>query len=37
MNDKLKASKRVIVYEEFVDDCIDVSENGKVILQFNFF
>ena len=39
MNDKFKTSKRVIVYEEFVDDCmINVSENGKVtcLLQFQF-
>lgn len=32
MNDKLKLSKRVTVYEEFVDDCTDVSENGKVVI-----
>ena len=37
MNDKLKPSKRVIVYEEFIDGSTIVSDNGKVMFHFSFF
>lgn len=36
MSDKSKPSKRVIVYEEFVDASTDVSENGMVQHKFNY-